>query len=311
MSEFNDELSRLQERVARYHKLQAGLDLMRSEEESIASEERELAKLLAKEQHDVDVLERVSLASIVSAIRGNKEELLNKERMEARAAALKHDTAVRRLEQIRADFKIALTEIRLLSDSEARFDEAVAQRLREIKLSGGETSEKIYRLEERIGHLNAQMKEIREAMSACNAAMQQIYSIEDSLRDAEGWGTLDMLGGGLISTMAKHSHLDDAQGQIERLQYLLSRVRTELADIHISTDIQIQVDGFMRFADYFFDGLFSDWMVQGRIHSSQQQVSATKSRISSITGQLQRLSADIERQLDALKKELAALATGA
>ena len=311
MSEFNNELAQLQERVVRYHKLQASLDLMRSEEENLVSEERELSKLLNKEQHDVDVLERVSLASIISAIRGNKEELLSKERMEARAAALKHDTVLRRLEKIRADFKSALNEARLLSDCESRFDEAVARRLREIKLSGGETGEKIYKLEERIGQLNAQMKEIREAMSACSAAMQQIYSIERSLEDAEGWGTLDMLGGGLISTMAKHSHLDDAQGQIEHLQYLLSRVRTELADIHISTDIQIQVDGFMRFADYFFDDLFSDWRVQGRIHSSQQQVSGTKSRISSVTGQLQRLSGDIDAQLDTLKKELSTLATGA
>jgi len=35
--------------------------------------------------------------------------------------------------------------------------------------------------------------------------------------------------------------------------------------------MQVNVDGFLRFADYFFDGLFADWAVLDRINQSQEQ----------------------------------------
>ena len=36
------------------------------------------------------------------------------------------------------------------------------------------------------------------------------------------------------------------------------RFKTELADVEITADLQITVDGFLKFADFFFDGLFTD-----------------------------------------------------
>ena len=307
MNEFNNELTKLQAELAHYNKLRMSLESLLIEERTLADEELKLARLYKKEQHDVDALGRISLSSIISSIRGNKEELLDKELMEARAAAIKHDSAVRRLERIRADIKDIQDTLARLAGCEERFNAAVAHRLEEIKISGSAGKESIYRLEERIGHLLVQETEVQEAISACDAAINQILSIESSLDDAKGWGFMDMMGGGLISTMVKHSHLDDAQNQIEHLQHLLSRLRTELADVNINADIQIQIDGFMRFADYFFDGLFSDWMVQGKINDSQEQVASTKSRVYAILQSLQGSFGEIEREIASLKKELSNL----
>ena len=39
-----------------------------------------------------------------------------------------------------------------------------------------------------------------------------------------------------------------------------------------ASGMQVSIDGFMRFADYFFDGFFVDWMVLDRIQQSTEQV---------------------------------------
>ena len=72
------------------------------------------------------------------------------------------------------------------------------------------------------------------------------------LDDAEGWGTWDLVGGGLISGMAKHSCLDDAQELVPRLQTELRRFQSELGDVDMDAgELDISADGFLRFADLF------------------------------------------------------------
>lgn len=92
----------------------------------------------------------------------------------------------------------------------------------------------------------SQLRELEEAIGAGNAALQQASVVLDSLSSAAGWGTWDLLGGGLISDLAKYSHLDNAQQNIQQLQALLSRFRTELADVHMAP--QLGETGFRRAA---------------------------------------------------------------
>ena len=102
---------------------------------------------------------------------------------------------------------------------------------------------------------------MQEALIAGNAALSCADQILFQLNSAEGWGTWDLVGGGLLSDLAKHSHLDQAQASVETLQSQLRRFKTELADVTINADIQVSIDGFLRVADYSFDGIFADWAV--------------------------------------------------
>ena len=138
--------------------------------------------------------------------------------------------------------------------------------------------------------------------------MRQIDAIDKSLSSAEGWGTWDLLGGGLISDIAKHSRLDEAQAGAEYLQMLLSRFRTELADVRINAQTgQVNVDGFLRFADYFFDGLIADWSVLSHIHNSRKSVSMVRSQVSDALSRLGSVRTALEKEKAALEKELASL----
>ena len=113
-----------------------------------------------------------------------------------------------------------------------------------------------------------------------------------------------MFGGGLISDMAKYSHLDDAQRQINGLQRSLSRFRTELADVDIRTGIQIEVDSFLRFADYFFDNIFTDWAVLDRIRSTQSQVHEVDGSVRTILNRLERDLEQCRRDRQTVQQEL-------
>ena len=166
-------------------------------------------------------------------------------------------------------------------------------------------------LEARIAYLESQKKELREAMLAGKSALAIADRVLDSLNSAKGWGTWDMLGGGLIADIAKHNHLDSAQSSIEDLQSQLRRFKTELADVTIHANMQVNVDGFLRFADYFFDGLFADWTVLDRIGQSQSQVSQTRSQIETVLSRLDAMTEAASREQAEVKSKLDALARGA
>ena len=158
-----------------------------------------------------------------------------------------------------------------------------------------------------MAELGSQKQEINEAISAGKRAWNHTQSILDDLDSAEGWGTWDLVGGGLMTDMIKHSHLDGAQEKVEQLEVLLRRFQTELDDIKIQADMQVNVDGFLRFADYFFDGLFADWTVLKRIGDSKEQVLQVKRRLDESIHRLEELLRRNEQEYNALKAQKADL----
>ena len=143
-----------------------------------------------------------------------------------------------------------------------------------------------------------------EAIAAGSDALNTAQAILDELGDAEGWATWDLIGGGLISDLAKHSHLDSAQNNVSLLQSQLRRFKTELADVGSSVSgLQVNIDGFMRFADYFFDGLFVDWMVLDRIQQSTDQVEETYVRIKGVLDWLNKSLEQANARTDELRSK--------
>ena len=104
--------------------------------------------------------------------------------------------------------------------------------------------------------------------------------------------------------MAKHGHLDDAQANIMALQGMLRKFKTELADINIQANMQVNVDGFLRFADYFFDGLFADWAVGDRISESQSSVMSVRYKIEQAMNKLTGMDQAADKQIAALKAKI-------
>ena len=298
-------LYELHQKVALKPSLEAKLRELQNQRREFDREVISLRVVFRQEQEDVEKLEGRSLANYFFQVVGKLDEKLDQERKEAYAAKVKVDAAERELVGIEsdiADIQSQLSEIRI---TEAQYQDELKKKRAALKASGTATGDQIIELEQRIAAMEAQKREIREAISAGYSARGTADRILSELDSADGWNTWDMFGGGgIITHMAKHSHLDSAQDLASELQSKLRRFKTELADIQITANMQVNVDGFLRFADYFFDGLFADWAVGDRINQSMNSVSSTKSQISRTLDKLSSMEKAADSEIARLKLEL-------
>lgn len=299
---FDSSLSELQQKVALEKQLEAKLNDLRNQRKVFDKKVIELRVEHRSEQEDVEKLEGRSLANYFYQLFGKLDEKLSEERREASAAKVQLDAAERELAAVDCEIEEIQSQLQALYGCEQDYTAALEAKRNAVKSSGTPTAAQILELEEKIAFLESQKKEIREAIAAGNSAMGTADSVLSELEDADGWNTWDMLGGGgIITHMAKHSHLDEAQEKVEQLQSKLRRFKTELADIDIHADMQVSIDGFLRFADYFFDGLFADWAVGDKISESQSSVQKVKGQISSALSKLERMEKDADAQIHSLE----------
>lgn len=300
---YNEQLLQLQERVSQKKSCESKLKELKSQREELDSRVQEFKRVMWAEQADVERLERISLTSVFYAIIGKEEDMLDKEKVEAYAAKVKYDSAVQELNLIEEDICRMEVQLRELSGCEREYEALLREKETAIKASGSADAERILQLEKQITAQKSHKKEIGEAISAGSRALNSVSSVLSSLDSAEGWGTWDLFGGGLIADLAKHSHLDEAQSKVQNLQSDLRRFKTELADVTINADMQVNVDGFLRFADYFFDGLFADWAVLDKISQSKSNVQNTKNQIESVLSRLRTMDTSAMQTIKKLEAE--------
>ena len=129
-------------------------------------------------------------------------------------------------------------------------------------------------------------KERREAIEAGNKALTSLRAAQADLNSAKNWGIVDLLGGGLLTDVIKHSKMNKAQMNMERAKWDLESFGKELSDVAGYVSFDFNTADFLSFADYFFDGLLADWMMQDRINKARSQVDEAIRRVEYI---LQRL----------------------
>lgn len=99
-----------------------------------------------------------------------------------------------------------------------------------------------------------------------------LRAAREELQKAGNWGIVDLFGGGFITNLIKHSKMDNASHLMENAKYDLKKFQKELRDVTINTDLSIDCGGFLTFADFFWDGVVADWLVQSKINDAKRQV---------------------------------------
>lgn len=279
---YDEELRELKRKVLREEELRNVLWSLYDRCEEVADRVKELDASRLKEQKDVDKLEGRTLSSFMYAVAGRKEERLDKERQEAYAAQIKYEAAYKELKALEDDVSNKENELKSLKDCKLRYDVMLADKLHIIKKSGSTDASVVIDLQENIFYIDNQKREIEEAVKEAKKAYDIAESVISKLNSAGDWSTFDMLGGGFFTDMMKYSDIDEAQSMVEELQIQLGKLRTELADVKIESDINVSIDDFTRFMDYFCDNIFTDMEVKERINSSINQVISTKEQINEV-----------------------------
>lgn len=295
MAYFNEDLQQLKDRVTQKKRMETELLDLYTQKRILIIKTAELEKIKNSEQKDVDRLEGGSLAAFFYNVVGKMDEKLTKEKEEAYKAAVKYETSREELLSVEREISKREESVKSLEGCEVVYERAFEKRLKEVRLAKTPETETLLRIEGQMYELECQKREISEALSAGRQALSTVDAILDDLDDAGGWAAWDTFGGGgLLSDIMKHDHLDEAQTKINKLQIELRNFKTELSDVEVHADIQVQIEEFLKFADYFFDGLFADWAVMDKIEQSENHVKHTQNEILSVISKLEDKLANVE-----------------
>lgn len=295
------ELEQLRSDVARKQHLEASLARLKRQKSELAANVRACEEVSSSEDADVAKLEKVSLTSLFYKLTGSLEHKLDLERIEAYAARVKLDTAKQSLAAMEAQLAKTEAELCDLQGCEERYRSAVTEQIAKVRAADPETAEKIAGLEQQIAAADKELAEIREAVEAGSKARETLRKLQSELDDAEGYAAWDVMGGGLIADIGKHSHLDSAQWLLHTLQGQLHTLGRELKDVSVTARIEVEMDGFMRFADYFIDNLWTDWAAMDHIGRAQGQVNQTASKLGGVMSKLNSMCSAAEKKKEDLR----------
>ncbi|SFQ00289.1 hypothetical protein [Caldicoprobacter faecalis] len=303
LEELNSRLIELQERIQEGYKIRRRLEAAEKSYNELQKRIDELKNQLEKEKRDVAQLEGMNLTNLFYSILGTKEERLDKERQEYLAAKLKYDQCRDELDALEKeihDLKLQLGEINVL---EREYQDLLWEKEKVLEGMHDGTSRELADLSEKLAKARAKAKEIREALEAANAAMAGLERVLSCLNSASGWGTWDIIGGGILSTAIKHSYIDDAKATVSQVQYQLRRLERELMDVGSFQHLNIDIGSFATFADFFFDGLIADWVVQSRISESRESAMRVLRQVENVKQRLERALDEAEREIERITYE--------
>ena len=212
-----DILFELQQKVAMKPALEAKLRELQNQRREYDREVISLRVAFRQEQEDVEKLEGRSLANYFFQVVGKLDEKLDQERREAYAAKVKLDAAERELAGIEADISEIQTQLNEIRVAEVQYKEELEKKRAMLKASGTAAADQIIEIEQKIAALEAQKREIKEAISAGYSARSTADRILSELESADGWNTWDMFGDYNDGYAGTPNHYRDGMGLFGRV----------------------------------------------------------------------------------------------
>lgn len=286
LEELNRELVNVKEKLLKKKKLQNSVNLTREELQKESDRKVQLEIIFKDEDNDVKKLESKGITSIFYSILGSKHQQLEKERQELLSAMLKYDDCCKSVLELERELALYKASLNSLIGVELEYETVMKHKEEIIIQLNDDNSQKILQFIDNLSDLQVQKKELKEAITAGEAVQIELGRVINSLESAQGWGTWDILGGGLLATAAKHSHIDQAKEYAHIAKGALILFQNELSDVRLTMNIDINIGSFETFADYFFDGLISDWVVQSGIHESLDGVQSVATNVDGVIDSL-------------------------
>ena len=307
LQELSARLSKIIEQKRLKKKLEQDLHAVETELRNKSARFESLGAQLDKEKVDVEKLGQISLTALFYSVLGSREQQLEKERQELLSAQLLYQQTKHQLEFLEQERNYLSQQLDKLTGVESEYELVLSEKEHLLRQSNQAVANELIEFSQQIANLDSEGKEITEAITAGNDVISGLERVINSLESAENWGAWDVLGGGPISTAMKHSRIDEARNDISDIQTKMSRFTRELADVRKSVDLHIDIEEFASFADFFFDGLIVDWIVQSKIVDSLEQSNNAKGMIVQAVKELEGLKQIAQNKKSDLQEKRAML----
>jgi DNA repair exonuclease SbcCD ATPase subunit len=301
--EYNEQLAAVKEKLRQRDKWTAMLRRYREDLQTAEATLEEADRYLREEEEQLAKLQGLTLSHLFYSLLGKQSDKVEATQQALLAAKLRYETAARNVHFLQQDIADLEQRLAALGDVDAQYNEVLQRKEQALLSTNAPDAAKISELSHDEAGIRVKLKEVDEALAAAEPALSTLNACLESLDKARGWGTWDMLGGGMISTAMKRNHMDTAQELVYEAQQHLRRFQRELEDLHIHLDVQISSDAFLRFADYFFDNLIVDWMVQNELKESYDQVCAQRDAVDSLKERLVQERDDLAARLHTVVEE--------
>jgi chorismate mutase len=281
--------------------------------DEVAAEVAGAREQLAAEAQDVERLEHLSLTRVLAALHHSRDDDLARQRAEAAAAQYKVAAAESRLAAVDADLDQARGRRAGLSGAPQAYADALAEKERQLTHSADPRGAQLLRLADERGRLIAEVGELGSAEDAARAALAALSDVQDHLGSASNWSTYDMVfGGGIVGNAIKHDRMDQAAAAAAEADRRLATLRTDLADLARAepTGPRLQLSGGLRFADLFFNNIFTDLAVAHQIRDGQDRVARTVQFVDDLRHQLSGQADEANARLAEIDRQRTELLTG-
>lgn len=290
-----------------YEENEIKLQHLKDERAILHKKVNQLESKLEKERLDVKKLTEFSFKGLVYKVLGKEEQQLVKEQEEVHLVEQQYRQAKEQSQACEAKISRLTDENSILRTAKAIYESLYRQKYEEIRELNTAESNQLLALEDQIALDSKVVQELEEALSVGNRLFSCLSNVLESLDSAKEYGVWDMVGGGIIATAGKHSHLDTAQSTLEDAKELMKKFKKELSDIQVTLDSQVNIEGFSQFADFFFDGFLVDWFVQSKINRSIERISDARQQILKVLGQLVKMQENTKHSFEQKQIELANL----
>lgn len=267
---------------------------------------------LSADQRDVERLTDLTLTRVLARMAGRLDSRLAREEAEVAAAQLRVQEANTWIDTLRGEHDVATARLRTLADVAAGYESLLDEKEALIHRLDDGRSWRLLALAAERGRLSGVYQELTEVAEAAAKAGRALDLVARQLDQADLWSFFDRTGGGMIVSEIKVDHMDDAAMTAAHADRCLLRLRTELADLHITGAVpMLRLDDLTRFTDLWLDNWFTDRNVGARIQAARNNVARSGQWAGDLEGNLRQAAATASTRLATLEAEREALLASA
>ena len=289
----------LRDRVLMIPALEKRMRFMLNEIRIAEGDVSSLLKKYERESRDVERMQKDSFSAFLFRLIGKYEDKLEKEQREEINAKIDYDRAVTHLASLLSEKDELAARISALKTEERKYQTELNTRRRELsgKLSDPDGI-RYSELENKRNVIISHITEIEEALKITYRTKATAQKIAKSLDSAEGWATFDTFTrGGIISHMAKYSHIDEAEKNFNTLSHDLRELRAELSDVQgLTVDGLSEISSGQRAIDFWFDNIFTNLSVWRQIKDNAEQIRSLIKNINNAESALKSMLYEKEKE---------------
>ncbi|MEO6132250.1 MAG: hypothetical protein ABIQ02_10410 [Saprospiraceae bacterium] len=273
----------------------------------LAEEEKALAimeKALAKEQRDVELLEKEGLTTMFHKFLGDREERLQKERQDYLTAALRYNELYKSVELIRYELAILSKKEQNIAIVEKEIASLIKQREKELMNLDPETALQLKEIHEQQDKLHKYEVEVNQALSSGDHASELVRKTEYYLREGQLSDSDYKQGRRYHSSIVNYEAVDHARDMAYQAKQALIKFGNEFRDVYSDQPFQVsmEIEELGRFAEFFINNLITDWIIKQKISKSLTSVCNARSQLEQLIQQLEQEKVGISKKLEELEQ---------